>query len=57
MKGGTFIKVICPRCKKAQVIFGKAATQVKCIACNNLLTKNRGGKAKIMARVEKIVWR
>ena len=56
MKRGTFIKVVCPRCKKSQVIFGKATSKVRCLNCNNLLTKTSGGKAKILAKVEEVLW-
>jgi len=50
-----FIKVRCPKCKKEQVIFGKATTKVTCNECNEELTKAAGGKAKIKARIVEIL--
>jgi len=50
-----FLKIKCPKCKKPQIIFGKSSTKVKCNNCNVLLLKTKGGKAKIKARVEKVL--
>jgi small subunit ribosomal protein S27e len=46
-----FIEVQCPRCRKIKVTFGKATLKVKCIKCNLLLLKPKGGKAKIKAKI------
>ena len=51
-----FLKIICPRCKNKQTVFGKATSLIKCEKCNKLLAKTTGGKAKIKAKVEKIIW-
>jgi len=56
MKRGTFIRVTCPRCRNSQVIFGKATSKVRCNKCHNLLIKTRGGKAKILAKIEEVLW-
>jgi len=54
---GKFVRVVCPRCKNNQVVFGKCTTVVKCTKCNKLLVKNTGGKTRIRAVVRKVfVW-
>ncbi len=48
-----FSKVRCQKCKNEQVIFTKAASQVKCLVCGEILAKSAGGKAEIVAeRIE-----
>jgi len=46
---GKFIKVRCD-CKNEQIIFGKAATEVKCLVCDKALATSTGGKTKLIAR-------
>jgi small subunit ribosomal protein S27e len=46
-----FIKVRCPKCKNEQVIFGKAASNIKCLVCENNLADATGGKTKIKSRI------
>ena len=48
-----FVKVVCPKCKKEQIVFGKSATEVKCLNCGELLVIPTGGKSKIMAKPAK----
>jgi small subunit ribosomal protein S27e len=48
---GKFIKVKCEKCKNEQVIFEKAASQVKCLVCGEVLAEPSGGKAKIKAKM------
>ncbi|MEK6898812.1 MAG: 30S ribosomal protein S27e [Nanoarchaeota archaeon] len=55
MMKGKFIKIVCPRCKKNQIIFGKASTNVKCKSCNTLLVRTTGGKAKIRAAIKEVL--
>ena len=50
-----FIKVRCPKCKNEQIIFGKAASVVKCLICNKELIESTGGKGKIKARVLEVL--
>ena len=52
-----FVKIECPRCNNKQIIFGKAALEVKCSNCNYLLNKTSGGKAKMRARVKEVLWK
>ncbi len=51
METDAFVKVRCGKCKNEQVIFGKAASAVKCHVCEEVLAKSTGGKANITARV------
>lgn len=46
-----FVKVRCPKCKNEQVIFGKAASNIKCLVCENNLADCSGGKTKIKSRI------
>jgi len=46
-----FIKVRCPKCKNEQVIFGKSATLIKCLVCEEVLAEPTGGKTHIKARI------
>ena len=50
-KKSGFVKVKCHNCQNEQVIFGRAATEVKCIKCNEVLAVPRGGKAAIKAEI------
>jgi len=51
---GKFLRIGCPRCGSPQIIYGKAASLVKCDNCNKLLIKTTGGKSRIMACVKEI---
>jgi ribosomal protein S27E len=55
LKGGKFLRVICPRCKTRGIIFGKSSSLIKCIKCSKLLVKNTGGKNKVKAFVEEVL--
>lgn len=50
-----FVKVVCGKCKNEQIIFDRAATDVKCLVCGELLAKSCGGKAKINAKVIQVL--
>jgi small subunit ribosomal protein S27e len=50
-----FLKVTCSKCKNEQIIYNKAATNVKCLVCNAELAEARGGKAKIKAKVLQVM--
>jgi ribosomal protein S27E len=54
---GRFLRIICPRCKEKHLVFGKASSRTKCRKCNYLLTKPQGGKTKIRAAIEAILWK
>jgi small subunit ribosomal protein S27e len=50
-----FIKMRCSKCKNEQIIFGKAATAVKCLVCGKVLAEPSGGKARIKARILEVL--
>ncbi|MCF7872361.1 30S ribosomal protein S27e [Candidatus Woesearchaeota archaeon] len=50
-----FIKVRCSKCKNEQVIFGKAASQVKCLVCGTVLANPSGGKTGVEARILEVL--
>lgn len=55
-KKGKFVRVRCSNCKSTQVIFGKSAVEVRCLKCKQIISKTSGGKTKIRAKVEKIMY-
>jgi small subunit ribosomal protein S27e len=50
-----FVKVRCPKCKNEQIMFGKAATDVKCLVCGKVIAEPTGGKSKIKARILEVL--
>ena len=50
-----FYKVKCKDCKNEQVIFAKAASEVKCLVCGSILAKPGGGLASVKSKVLKAV--
>jgi len=50
-----FLMVVCPVCGHQQTIFGKATTKVKCINCGYMLVQPTGGKARVKAKIVKIL--
>ena len=50
-----FIKVRCPKCKNEQIIFGKAASKVKCLVCGVTLAESKAGKSKIKSRILEVL--
>lgn len=50
-----FIKIRCPKCKNEQIIFGKTATNVKCLVCDKILARPTGGKSKIKSRILEVL--
>ena len=50
-----FSKVRCVKCKNEQIIFGKAASEIKCLVCSNILASPSGGKAKIKAQILEVL--
>lgn len=51
---GKFVRVSCARCGHSQVIYGKAASQVRCLKCNKLLVRISGGKTQIRTIVREV---
>ncbi|MBU1198355.1 MAG: 30S ribosomal protein S27e [Nanoarchaeota archaeon] len=50
-----FIKLRCPKCKNEQIVFGKAASKVKCLVCDKTLAEPTGGKTRVKARVLEVL--
>ncbi|MBU0758632.1 MAG: 30S ribosomal protein S27e [Nanoarchaeota archaeon] len=50
-----FIKIRCPKCKNEQIVFGKAATEVKCLVCGKTLAEPTGGKIGVKARILEVL--
>lgn len=46
-----FLKVRCHNCGNEQVIFGRAATEVVCNGCSEVIAVPTGGKASIKAEI------
>jgi len=50
-----FVKVRCTKCKNEQIIFGKSSSEIKCLVCNEILSKPSGGKSKVEARILEVL--
>ena len=50
-----FIKLRCPKCKNEQIVFGKSASEVKCLVCEKVLAEPSGGKTRVKARVLEVL--
>ncbi len=46
-----FLRVKCNDCGNEQVIFGCAATNIKCLVCNKLLAEPTGGKVSVKTKI------
>jgi small subunit ribosomal protein S27e len=50
-----FLKVKCTKCGNEQVLFDRAAVQVKCSVCEDILVETHGGKARIKGEVTQVL--
>ncbi|MFH2021177.1 MAG: 30S ribosomal protein S27e [archaeon] len=50
-----FIKIRCSKCKNEQVVFGKAAMEIKCLVCGKTVAEPTGGKIRVKARVLEVL--
>jgi small subunit ribosomal protein S27e len=50
-----FLKVKCKKCKNEQIIFNKAARNVVCNVCNEVLAESRGGKAEVKTSIVEVL--
>lgn len=50
-----FVKVRCDKCKNEQMVFSKAAMQVKCLVCGEVLAEATGGSAKIKGQILEVL--
>jgi small subunit ribosomal protein S27e len=54
MTTSKFIKVKC-KCGSEQVLFGSAASIVKCLNCDAVLARPTGGRANIEAKITSVL--
>ena len=47
-----FLLVMCHHCGNKQVVFNHAKVVVKCSVCSEVIAQPKGGKAKILGRIE-----
>lgn len=50
-----FLRVKCTDCENEQVIFGSAASVVKCQVCGRTLAEPKGGKAHIKTQIVEVL--
>lgn len=50
-----FIRVRCPECGNEQITFDHATFPVRCIVCGKQLVEPRGGKARILGEIVKVL--
>jgi small subunit ribosomal protein S27e len=50
-----FLRVKCNDCGNEQILFDKAASKVKCLACDKILAEPKGGKADVKTEVVSVV--
>lgn len=55
MAKNRFIKVRCQACKNEQIIFEGATTEVKCLVCDVVIAKPKGGKAELKAKLVEVL--
>jgi len=51
---GKFLTVKCKKCNNEQNIFSKAATEVKCLVCQEVIAENTGGTSEINTKVLRV---
>jgi len=47
MPTSKFLEILCPKCKNRQVVFSKAATEVNCTLCGEVLLSPTGGISRM----------
>lgn len=52
---GAFLRVACPSCEHEQVLFERAATEVSCNDCGEILAEPTGGAAALRGEVVETV--
>lgn len=50
-----FIKLRCAKCKNEQIVFGKAASEIKCLVCGKTLAESSGGKTVVKTRILEVL--
>jgi small subunit ribosomal protein S27e len=52
---GAFLRVACPSCEHEQVVFDRAATEIACGHCGEILAEPAGGLATLRGTVVEAV--
>lgn len=47
MSESKFLKIKCAKCRNEQIIFSRAAMEVKCLVCGTVLAEPTGGRAEL----------
>jgi len=55
MPESRFLRVLCNKCKNDQVVYSKAATEVKCLKCGEVLAEPTGGEALINGKILEVL--
>lgn len=50
-----FLKVKCNDCGNEQVIFGCAASEIKCIVCDKIIAVSTGGKTLVKTEILEVL--
>lgn len=50
MRKSSFYKIKCPSCGNQQIVYSKASSDIKCLACAGELASSTGGKIIIKAK-------
>lgn len=48
---GAFLRVACPSCEHEQIVFDRAATEIACGDCGEILAQPTGGAATLRGEV------
>jgi len=46
-----FIKIKCHECGNEQIVFSRAATEIKCTKCDVVVAVSTGGKTSVKAEI------
>ncbi|MBD3261146.1 MAG: 30S ribosomal protein S27e [Candidatus Altiarchaeales archaeon] len=49
-----FLKVRCADCGNEQVIYGSAATKIKCLVCDKIVGESTGGKTRVKTEITEV---
>jgi small subunit ribosomal protein S27e len=55
MPESKFLRVMCKKCRKDQVIYNKSATVVKCLSCGEVLAEPMGGECFVKGKVLEVL--
>ncbi len=50
MSESKFLKIKCTKCRNEQIIFSRAAMEVKCLVCGSVFATPTGGRAELKTK-------